>query len=283
MTDRILITGATGKTGSALAGRLRACGANIRTATRKPVMSDDVHFEWHAPETHGFALDGVNALYLVAPTDTTEHLTVMQLFLDRAVKAGVERVVLLSASVLDQGGPMMGAVHAWLAVNVPQWTVLRPSWFMQNFVTQHLPAILQQGAIYSATQNGRVPFIDVADIAAVAAKALTEPGFTHGRAPILTGPVALTYAEVAQVISTETGRDVRHVNLTFDEMTDHYRRFGLPADYAAVLAGLDDAIAHGSENRITNEVEHLCGRRPNSFEIFVRENRHVWQSQVLNN
>ena len=276
MTDCVLVTGATGKTGAALVERLRADKVGVRTATRKPAASGDIRFEWHDRSTHRPALEGVTAVYLVAPTDATEHLPIMRPFLECAVEAQVERFVLLSASVVDRGGPMMGAVHAWLADHAPRWTVLRPSWFMQNFVTQHLPAIRQDGAIYSATGDGRVPFIDVGDIADVAARALTDPTFEHGRAPILTGPETLSYDEVVRSISNVAGRPIRHVKLSFAEMSDRFEGFGLPADYAAILAGLDDAIAQGAENRITDEVELLSGHKPKNFGTFLNEYRSAF-------
>ena len=192
MTETILVTGATGKTGTAIVDILNASTAQARTATRKPRAPGDISFEWQDASTHRAALDGVSAVYLVAPTDTTDHLATMRPFLRHALDCGVDRFVLLSASVLEEGGPLMGEVHAWLAENAPRWIVLRPTWFMQNFVTQHLPGILGDRAIYSATGDGRVPFIDVWDIAAVAAGALLDPNLADCRAPILTGPEART-------------------------------------------------------------------------------------------
>jgi uncharacterized protein YbjT (DUF2867 family) len=128
----------------------------------------------------------------------------------------------------------------------------------------------------SATRDGRVPFIDVGDIADAAARALTDPTFTHGHAPILTGPEALSYDEVAWAISNVAGRLIRHVNQTFAEMSDRYEKLGLPADYAAILAGLDDTIAQGAENRVTDEVELLSGHKPKNFATFLDEHRSAF-------
>lgn len=168
MPDRVLVTGCTGKTGRLVAGLLADRGVEVRIATRHPSSADQIRFDWDDAATHGPALYGVTSIYLVAPTDRMEHLPAMRPFLEQAVVRVPGRLVLLSASSLDEGGPMMGAVHAWLHAHAPRWTVLRPSWFMQNFTTQHVPSILNKGRVYSATENGRVPFIDAADIAAVA-------------------------------------------------------------------------------------------------------------------
>lgn len=278
MGNTILVTGATGKTGAALVHLLRDNGAEVRAATRNPAYAGQVRFEWQDRSTYRAALDGMTGIYLVAPTDADTHLPIMRPFLEEALEAGVRRFVLLSASILDETGPLMGEVHAWLAAHAPHWTVLRPSWFMQNFITQHLPGIMNGGAIYSATQDGRVPFIDAADIAAVAARALTYSDFASGEAPILTGPETLSYDEVAAAISDVTGRTVRHEKRTADEMKAHFESFGIPADFAAVLANLDASIAQGAEDRVTHEVERLTGRKSGSFREFLEQNRSAFQA-----
>ena len=277
MTETILVTGATGKTGTALVDILNASTAQARTATRKPRARGDIPFEWQDVSTHRAALDGVSAVYLVAPTDTTDHLATMRPFLERALECGVDRFVLLSASVLEEGGSLMGEVHAWLAASAPRWIVLRPTWFMQNFVTQHLPGIVGDRAIYSATSDGRVPFIDVRDIAAVAAGALLDPDLANCRAPVLTGPEALTYADVAALISNVAGEPVQHVDLTIEELAARHRRVGMPADYATVLAELDNRIARGGEDCVSDEVSLALGRPPISFARFAQEHAAVFR------
>lgn len=268
MIDRVLVTGGTGKTGSLVAQRLAARGVDTRIATRKATTPEQVRFEWGDVASHRAALDGVDAIYLVAPTDRTDHLSVMRPLLEQAVAQGVARLVLLSASSVDEGGPMMGEAHAWLHANAPRWVVLRPSWFMQNFVTQHLPSIVHEGRIYSATQDGRVPFIDAADIAAVAVEALADPTFGSGER-VLTGPEALSYDEVADRIAAVAQRPVSHCRLSVEELARRYAGFGIPEQYADTLARMDEAISHGSEDRITTEVEQVTGRKPAKLTDFL--------------
>lgn len=268
MRDRVLVTGGTGKTGGSVAEQLVVSGAEARIATRRPSAADHVRFDWEDLATHAPALDGVSSVYLVAPADRTESLPVMLPFLEQAIARVPGRLVLLSASSLNEGGPMMGEVHAWLRAHAPRWTVLRPSWFMQNFTTQHLPSIIDEARIYSATQDGRVPFIDAADIAAVAVRALIGPALASGD-HILTGPRALTYDEVARAITEASGRLVRHQRLSTDELTDRYAGFGMPRHYASVLAGMDEAIAHGAEDRTTDEVQRMTGRPSNDLASFL--------------
>lgn len=279
MNDRVLVTGGTGKTGQLVARQLSLRGIAARIATRNPTSADQIRFDWTDPATHGPALEDIGAVYIVAPTDRTEQLPVMRPFLEQAVSQVPGRLVLLSASSLEAGGPMMGEVHAWLAAHAPLWTVLRPSWFMQNVTTQHLPSILHEGCLYSATGDGRIPFIDAADIAAVAAEALTDPAL-EPRDHVLTGPKALTYDEVAGAISTRIGRSVRHCQLSVPELAARHAAFGVPEAYAITLARMDEAIAQGAEDRTTDEVQRITGRPAHSFADFLEDQRAVFASPL---
>ncbi|MEH3123547.1 MAG: NmrA-like protein [Sphingomonas phyllosphaerae] len=274
MADRVLVTGGTGKTGRLVADGLVWRGIDARSATRRPFSADQVRFDWADDTTHDAALDGVSSVYLVAPTDRIDHLAAMRPFLERAVARVPGRLVLLSASSLDRNGPMMGEVHGWLDAHTSRWTVLRPSWFMQNLTTQHLPSILEDGCIYSATADGRVPFIDAADIAAVAVAALCDlvpPSGDH----VLTGPEAMSYDEVASAITEVIGRPVRHCRLTTRELAARYTAFGLPEDYATTLALMDETIATGAEDRTTGEVERMTGRPATTLASFLTGQRAV--------
>lgn len=278
MVDRVLVTGGTGKTGALVAQQLAARGVDARIATRNATMPEQVRFEWGDVASHRTALEGVDAIYLVAPTDRTDHLTVMRPLLEQAVAQGVAQLVLLSASSIDEGGPMMGEVHGWLNANAPRWTILRPSWFMQNFVTQHLPSIINEGCIYSATKHGRIPFIDAADIAAVAVEALVDPVFGSGER-ILTGPEALSYDEVADRITAVAQRPVHHCRLSVEQLARRYAGFGIPEGYADTLARMDDAISYGSEDRTTTEVEQITGRMPTKLTAFLAAHREAYQGR----
>ncbi|RYX85695.1 ergot alkaloid biosynthesis protein [bacterium] len=278
MRDQILITGGGGKTGSRLAANLRQRAAKFRIAQRSPQGEGNVRFDWLDASTYEAALVDVRAAYLVAPSNVPDPLIAMRPFLERAIESGVERFVLLSASILEEGGPMMGEVHAFLKRHAPQWVALRPTWFMQNFSEgQHLPTIRDESAIYSATGDGRVPFIDASDIAAVAAEALTAPDFAS-RDIVLTGPQLLSYAEVAQILSATIGRPIVQRRLSESELAAWFGAQGIESQYAQVLAAMDTAIANGGEERLTSEVLDITGYAPTSFADFVRASRDVWSN-----
>ncbi|WP_191094064.1 nuclear transport factor 2 family protein [Nocardia colli] len=269
----ILVTGGTGTTGSRIAAGLVAEGAEVRIASRNPQGDNHIRFDWHDPETYGPALNGVDAIYLVPPIGATDPASIVEPFLAQAVQAGVRRVVLLGSSAVSAEAPGLGKLYGAVRGAVPEWAVLRPSWFMQNFVGGHPVAagIRAAGEIVTATGDGRVAFVDAEDIAAVAVRALLDP-VPHNTEHVITGPEALSYAQAAVIIAEETGRVVRHESVGVAEFADLVRESGVPADYAAFLAGLDDDIRRGAEDRVTSVVPDVTGRDAGSFRAFIARN-----------
>ncbi|MEU0818469.1 NmrA family NAD(P)-binding protein [Streptomyces mirabilis] len=267
-----LVIGATGTTGSRVVAGLIAEGHRVKAAGRSatPVEgAEAVRFDWNEPATFGAALDGVDRVYLIPPIGSSDPAAVMLPFLRRARSAGVHRAVLLSSSAISEGGPAVGQVHQALPGLFEQWAVLRPSWFMQNFAgfTPHARSIREDGVILTATGDGRVGFVDAEDIAAVAVRALTDE-----QAPdadlILTGPQALSYDDVAAIITEVGGRPVVHRHLTFDQLRDRWAE-EIPLEFATMLAGMDRAIADGAEDRTSDTVQRLTGRTPGTFRAFA--------------
>ncbi|MEU9607336.1 NmrA family NAD(P)-binding protein [Streptomyces sp. NPDC048057] len=276
--DATLVIGATGTTGSRTAAQLTAAGHRVRAASRQATVVDGaepVLFDWYDPATHTAALDGVDRVYLVPPVGDPDPAAIMLPFLRLARSAGVHRAVLLSSSAVPEGGPAVGTVHQALPDLFEQWAVLRPSWFMQNFTGAHAHAhsIRAEGVIRTATEGGRVGFVDAEDIAAVAVRALTDE-----QAPdtdlVLTGPEVLSHDEIAATITEVTGRPVAHRRLSYEQMRDRLTA-QVPVEFAAMLAGLDRAIAEGAEDRVTDTVRRLTGRPPHTFRaVLERETRH---------
>lgn len=277
MATDVLVIGGKGKTGRHVAAKLAARGIKYKITTRSPSAANERVFDWLQPEQTGAAFAGVSAVYIVAPTNSSDHGVIVPPVLKQAIEAGVQRFVLLSASSLEADGPMMGQVHAWLIENAPEWAVLRPTWFMQNFSEQqHLPTIRQEGDIYSATGAGRVGFIDAHDIAEVAVAALTA-NTPWNNDFILTGPESLSYSDVASMLCDALRRDVSHVNLTVEQLAERYQRQGMDTAYSQILAAMDEAIATGSEDKVTQHVEVLTGNRPTKFAEFVQRELKSWR------
>ncbi|MFF3754493.1 NAD(P)H-binding protein [Streptomyces sp. NPDC002018] len=272
-----LVIGATGTTGSRVAARLTAQGRRVKAASRGATPVDGarpVRFDWDEPASFANALDGADRVYLIPPLGAADPAAVMLPFLRQARTAGVRRAVLLSSSAIPAGGPAVGQVHQALPGLFPEWAVLRPSWFMQNFTGDHAHArtLRADGTVRTAAGGGRVGFVDAEDIAAVAVHALTAP-----RSPdtdlIITGPQALSYGDIAAILTQVTGRTITHRRLTYGQMRDRLAG-GMPAEFAAMLAGMDRAIAEGAEDRTTDTVERLTGRPPGSFRAFAERETH---------
>ncbi|WP_437744201.1 NAD(P)H-binding protein [Sorangium sp. So ce1504] len=281
----VLITGGTGTTGRAVAARLAAAGARVRTASRAaPAARDGVEharFDWADAATHDEALRGADRVYLVAPAMVEDPSALMLPFVERALARGARRLVLLSASPVAEGSPGLGLVHRALRERAPEWTVLRPSWFMQNFIDPrhpHAAAIAGRGELTTATGGGRVGFVDADDIAEVAARALFD-GAPHNTSHVITGPEALSYDDVAAIVSRIAGRAIRHVRAGEEDARAYLVRAGVPSPYAGFLVSLDLAIRDGAEDRVTDVVQRVTGRAPRAFGDLARAHAHVFRGE----
>lgn len=156
-----LITGGTGHTGAPLAQALVQRGCAVRVGTRAPQQAGQVHFDWLDEQTHEPALAGVVGLYLLAPPLVSDPASIVGGFVQRALARGVRRVVLLSSSAIGGDEPGLGSIERLLRAEVPEWTVLKPSWFMQNFTNlshHHGRSLAETGQLYTSTGTGRVGF-----------------------------------------------------------------------------------------------------------------------------
>lgn len=262
----VLVTGASGTTGSRVAARLTTRGITVRAASR----SGAVQFDWYDPGTHAGALAGVDRVYLVPPVRDPDPQAVMLPFLDLARAAGVRRAVLLSNSLVSAGGPMTGTVHQAIADTFGEWAVLRPSWFMQNVIGVHAHAtsIRATSAIATSAGSGRAGFVDAGDIAQVAVETLLAPVAANTDL-ILTGPESLSYDDLAAILTETSGRTITHKWLDPADQPAYYEALGVPESTARFLVGMDWVIASGAEDRTTDAVQRVTGTVPRSFRDFA--------------
>ena len=260
-----LVIGGSGKTGAPLVRGLRARGVETFAASR----SGERRFDWADEATWDPALAGVDRLYSISPLGDTRPQDRMIPLFERALAHGVKRVVLLSSSIVTEDVPGLGEVARWVREHVPEWTVLRPSWFMQNFFDPggfQTKAIAAERKIVSATGTGRLPFVDAEDIAAVAVRALVDDT-PHQAAHLVTGPEALSYDEVAKILG------VRHDAMTPEGLAAFLVGHGMPPSYAQLLAMADMLIASGAQAEVSDTVERVTGRPPRAFADLVRSVR----------
>jgi uncharacterized protein YbjT (DUF2867 family) len=280
----ILITGASGNVGKEVLKQVAATGAKVRaafqTVTKAAAAPSGVEIatmDYNKPETLQAALKGIERVFLVAPP--TPNLPALERkAIDEIKQSGVRHVVKLSAmGGRDAIFPRQhGDSEDYIKSSGVPYTFLRPNGFMQNFVTYNGATINTQNAFYGSQGDGEVSHIDLRDIAAVAVKTLTEGGH-QGKAYTLTGPEALSNARVAEILSEDTGREIRYVDLTAEQFKQALLGAGLPEWSANALVDLQQFYRRGSASAVTRDVEQLLGRKPISFEQFSRDYAQAFQ------
>ncbi|CAA9484276.1 MAG: hypothetical protein AVDCRST_MAG13-1351 [uncultured Solirubrobacteraceae bacterium] len=267
-----LVLGATGKTGRRITARLSAAGHAVRAGARTPGPAlphvEPVHFDWYDAATYGPALDGVETVHVIPPAGRLDHAPHVAAFLEAARAAQVERVVLMTARGVDVSDeiPLRQNELALQATGLPH-TIVRPSWFMQNF-TEGAFVPGADGVVAAPAGDGPTPFVDAEDIADVAVAALTGDGHA-GEVYELSGPEALTWAQAAEVLGARAGRPVRFVDADPDAWVAGAAGAGLPADYAGMMAQLFGAIRAGYEAPLSDGVRRALGREPRSLAAFA--------------
>jgi uncharacterized protein YbjT (DUF2867 family) len=286
----ILITGATGTTGREVVAELRGLGARgVRALVRDPARADFIRaagFEavagdFERPETLGPALAGVErALLLTPPTpDTVTH---QREFIEAATTAGVRHVVKLSAVGADADAPegfgkWHGQSENLLKTSGLDWTILRPNFFMQNLLGQ-AGQIASTGSIFQPVGDARASFIDARDIAAVAARTLTEEGH-EGQTYVLTGPEALSYREVAAKLSEATGRSINYVPISPEQFRAGALGAGLPEWLVSALERLNELFAAGHAAGVTDAVRRVGRKEPATFDQFARDHAAAFKGE----
>jgi steroid delta-isomerase-like uncharacterized protein len=258
-----LVVGGTGKTGRRVAERLQARGVETRIASR----SSNPSFDWNDTGTWNTVLEGVTAAYITyAPDLAIPGATdLIRRFVDEAVAQGVKRLVLLSG----RGEEEAQACERIIQQAGVEWTVVRASWFMQNFSEGEFLGMVMGGAITLPAADVPEPFIDVNDIADVAVAALTEEGHA-GEIYEVTGPRTLTFTELAREISQAAGREVQFVQITKEAFAQAIAESGTPDDIAWLLNYLFETVLDGRNACVCDGVQRALGREPADFADYAR-------------
>ncbi len=281
MTQRILVTGASGVLGRAVVNQLVAAGFAVRQGVRdlKKAQTgvEAVRFDYDDAATIKPALDGVQGLYLIAPPLDPTAPAKLKPAIEAAKQAAVSHVVFISAFGVNHNeqAPLRVVERQLMDSGLP-YTILRPNFFMENFSEGFLAAPLKaQGAIHLAAGDGKTSFIAVADIARVVVESLRRS--LAGQELDLTGPEALDHAEVARILSEVSGREIKYHAISEPEMLEGARRAGMPEPAVQYLAALYAAVRAGYAAAVTPEVERITGRKPVSFREFAQANAARWK------
>ncbi|MCP9952655.1 NAD(P)H-binding protein [Actinomadura madurae] len=265
MTDHMtLVTGGTGKTGRRVVQRLTARDWPVRVGSR----SGGVPFDWADQDTWEPALEGVTAAYLsyfpdLAAPGAPEAIGS---FAEAALRSGTRRLVLLSG----RGEEEAQASEKVLADSGADWTVLRCSWFAQNFSEGYLVDALAAGDLSLPAGDVGEPFVDVDDIADAAAAVLTEDGHL-GQIYELTGPRLLTFAEAVAAIAGATGRTLGYHRIPADDFAAGLASDGVPDDLVGLLTYLFTTVLDGRNAYVCDGVQRVLGRPARDFSDYVRD------------
>jgi uncharacterized protein YbjT (DUF2867 family) len=260
--DPVLVTGGTGKTGSRVAARLRAAGRSVRVGSR----TGEPSFDWHDRTTWPAVLDGAGAVYLAYAPDLGFRgaADIVGDLARTAVDAGVRRLVLLS------GRGEEGAERAERLVQSSgaDWTIVRAAVFTQNFTEGAFAASVHEGVVAMPAPDVAEPFVDVDDIAEVAAAALIDDRHI-GEVYEVTGPRLLTFTAGLDIVGRRLGHPVQYVHVSPDEMLAGLVASGMPADEAIELVELFATILDGRNAHVADGVHRALGRAPRDLADVV--------------
>lgn len=266
----ILVIGGSGKTGRRVVERLSAQGATVRAASRNGPWV----FDWARPETWGPTLAGADAVYITYAPDIAlpGAVEVVRALIQRAGQEGVARMVLLTG----RGEPEAQRAEAELMASDAAWTIIRASWFMQNFSESVFRDGVEAGEVVFANGHVPEPFIDAEDIADVAVASLLDPSHI-GKVYEVTGPRLLTFQDAVAEISASLGRPVAYVDLPPNDYLAAARHVGLPDDLIILLGILVNEVLDGRNSYLTDGVFRALGRQPRDFTDYLA---HALAAQV---
>ena len=277
----ICVTGAGGTVGSELVRQLQSAGIAFRCtyftkeraqAARERGIKSFV-IDYALPDTLRPAFEECAKLFLLGPNALNQS-ELEQNVVEAAQASGVQHIVKQSVMRADEMSYELARVHRPVEQTIESsglaWTFLRPNSFMQNAVTFMSRTIRSASAFFSASEQARISHVDVRDIAAVAVKALTEPGHA-GQAYELSGPEALSYDDLASELSKVLGRTINHVSLPPSGLKAAMLADGMPEALADRLLDLERYFRENQAGRVTDDVRRVTGSAARSYADYVRE------------
>jgi uncharacterized protein YbjT (DUF2867 family) len=258
-----LVLGGTGKTGRRVVQRLQAAGRPVRSGSR----SGEPPFDWENPATWPAVLRNTDAAYITYFPDIAAPGApeVIRSFTELAVASGLRRLVLLSG----RGEPEAQRCEQIVRESGVEWTVVRASWFAQNFSENFFLEPVLAGEVALPAGNVGEPFVDVDDIADVAVAALTDDRHA-GQLYEVTGPRLWTFAQAVGEIGRATGRDIRYVEVSASEYEAALRDAQLPADLVSLITYLFTEVLDGRNASVADGVSRALGRPPRDFADYVK-------------
>lgn len=285
----ILITGASGTVGRAVLEQVARSGQKYRAmyrskgdAAKAPAGTETVIADFSDKASLASALSGVESLYLVC-SPIPDLVQLETNVIEASESAGVQRIVLNSALGAGDHPKSFPSWHRKVEDKLKstkmKHCILRPNSFLQNVLTYYAPSIRTQGAFYGSNGNARISYLDVRDIAVVAAKALLG-GQHDGKTYELNGPEALTCGEVAEKISRHAGIAARYVDIPVEAQRKAMLDQGMPEWQVTALLDLQEYYTGGKGGTVDGTLQGLLGRAPITMDQFLKEFAAEFRSQA---
>lgn len=272
-SNTYLVIGASGKSGARVYQKLSEMGLNVKGAHRH----GEVHFDWRAPETWAKSLSGIDTVYLTyypdlaipeAPEDIAKFCALAKI-------KGVKHITLLSG----RGEPAAQVCEDIIKTSGLSWTIVRASWFNQNFSEGMFRDFIEKGTIALPVGDMTEPFIDVDDICDVVVASLTDEKHS-GKLYEVTGPELLSFAQLAGVFTRVLGRPVNFIQISQQDFIDALKHSGVEEKAIEMLSYLFTEVLDGRNEYIVDGVEQALGRPARSFESFVVQNVRLFKGEA---
>ncbi len=261
---------------------LRARGVRPRVGSRRAPVGqaqdpESVRLDFQDPDTFPGAVAGCEAVFLMRPPAISNTKDTLNVLIDAARKAGVRQFVFLSvAGAGDNRIVPHHAVEQHLQAGKQDWTILRPGFFAQNLASAYRDDIVEDDRILLLAGRGRAAFVDLRDVAEVAADALVAPEDHAGEIYTLTGPKAYSFSEVAGILSANLGRKIRYVPASAPGYFFHLIQGDVGVGQAVVQTILHVGLRFGQAEGVNPTLERLLGRRPRDVEQYIGDHRDLW-------
>lgn len=264
MSYKILITGGNGKTGRRVAERLSVLYQDFISVSRSSTPA----FDWYDPSTWKGVLTGISKVYITFQPDLAvpASVDIIKAFVEASKQSGVKQLVLLSGR-----GEHEAQVCEQLVMNSGMdWTIVRASWFMQNFSESFLLDGVMAGEVVLPVVTHKEPFVDADDIAAVVVEALLNKECSH-KLYELTGPELLSFKEAVEQISAATGKSIGFKEIPMQDYVEMLRSYQLPEDYIWLIQYLFTEVLDGRNASLAHDIEKVTGSKPRSFKTYATQ------------
>ncbi len=276
MKHNILVIGGTGKTGHRVVEGLTQEGHPVRVGSRKGTPA----FDWEDYSTFRPVLKGMDRAYIVYYPDLAVPgaKQAIAALTEAALKEGLEKVVLLSG----KGEAEAEACEQIVANSGLNYTLVRASWFNQNFSEGAFLDFVLSGRVALPMPAAEIPFVDATDIADVVTKVLVDDSY-NGETITVTGPQKLKFEQVVKIMEQGIGRDIQYIPITIEEFKDGMKAAGLPASYVWLFGYLFKEVLGNADNQvISHDIERVLGRKATDFKQYVENTlaTGVWNQEV---